>query len=266
MTEAPLLRVRNVIREFGGVVAVNGVTFDVAEGTTLGLVGPNGAGKTTLFNLIAGALPPTSGRVILGGRDVTHWSASRRCRLGMARSFQNLSLMTSETVLTNVLAKLHTCTEYSVVDPWVRPGLVRRRESALCERAMEWIHRMGLDNYAHTPITGLSFGLARRAELAGLLAMQPRLLLLDEPTAGLAGPAADTLLTALRAVQEEHGVTVVVIAHDMGFVMEYAREVVVMADGRVIARGEPAFVRRHPAVIEAYLGSPRGLAQAEVAS
>ena len=183
----------------------------------------------------------------------------------MARSFQNLGIMAEETVLTNVMARLHVSAEYGPLDPWVRSGRVRRREAALLARAHEAMHAMGLDNYAHTPVRNLSFGLARRAEVAGLLATSPRLLLLDEPTAGLSGPATEDLFRALRTVQEERGVTVLIIAHDLNFVMAFARRVVVMAEGRVIARGTPDAVRRDPQVVEAYLGTGGERAALEVA-
>jgi branched-chain amino acid transport system ATP-binding protein len=262
----PLLHVRNLIREFGGLVAVNGVTLDVHQGSTVALIGPNGAGKTTLFNLVAGALSPTSGAILIDGVDVTRWPASRRCGLGIARSFQNVGIIPQETVLTNVLARLHAQSGYSPLDPWCRSGRVRRREDVLRSRALTAIHTMGLDRYADSPVNTLSFGLARRAEVAGMLATEPRLLLLDEPSAGLSGPATEDLFSALRTVQEERGVTVMIIAHDLGFVMGYARDVVVMAEGRVIARGTPAEVRANPAVIEAYLGSAPATAGMAAAS
>jgi len=251
-----IVEVDDLVKHFGGLHAVDGVTLAVEPGETLAVIGPNGAGKTTLFNLIAGAETPTSGRIRIRGTDVTDEAAYRRTALGVTRSFQSLGLMPRESVLTNVLAKLHGEARYSVIDPILRPWRVRREESRLRDLARHWIEAVGLGDRAESPVRDLSFGLARRAEMAAILATNPALVLLDEPSAGLTSEATKDLLGLLEEMRAEHGTTILLIGHDLGFVLQIADRVIAMQSGTVLAEGTPEEIRDHPAVVEAYLGQP----------
>jgi branched-chain amino acid transport system ATP-binding protein len=248
-----LLEVDDATLAFGGLQALGGVSLTVEEGAIVGLIGPNGAGKTTLFNSISGLQALDGGRVVLRGRDVTALPAHRRAALGIGRSFQHLGLMMDETVRTNVLAAQHLGAGYSDVDLLTRPWRWWRAERRLHTRADAALAAVGLESDAHRPVRDLSFAAARAVELAAVLVEEPALMLLDEPTTGLDLTEVDELQRTIERVRAA-GTTVLVIAHDVGFVMGLCDHVYVLAQGRLLAEGPPTAIQDDPAVVEAYLG------------
>ena len=249
-----LLELRDVSISFGGVRALREVSLDVDEGRIVGLIGPNGAGKTTLFNVVSGLLRADAGSVVFGGVEMARMPAHRRAAIGVGRSFQNLGLMNGQTVATNVLALLHRSASYSPVDVFVRPWRWVTGERELALRCQEVLAEFGLEDEAHRPVADLSFAKARFVELAAVVAERPRLMLLDEPTTGLDIAETARLAEILQAIRAA-GATVLVVAHDVEFVMRVCDHVYVLAEGQLLFDGNPAEVRAHPAVVEAYLGS-----------
>jgi branched-chain amino acid transport system ATP-binding protein len=248
-----LLELRKIGRSFGGVRALDDVSLDVEEGSIVGLIGPNGAGKTTLFNVVSG-LQPAEGSVVFDGREIGHLPPHRRALLGIARSFQNLGLMMDETAETNVLASLHRSAGYSAADVLLRPLKRVAREHALRDRAAAALDRFGLLDDRDRLVADLSFAKARFVEIAAVVAEEPRLMLLDEPTTGLDLGEIQTLITALEDIKAR-GTTMLIVAHDVGFVMQMCDEVYVLAEGRLLFHGPPEAVQSDESVIAAYLGT-----------
>ena len=251
----PLLELVEVSRRFGGLLALNRVSLRVEEGQTVGLIGPNGAGKTTLFNLISGVTSPSSGRILWRGEPIGHLREDRINRLGIARTFQNLRLFGPLSCLENVLVGLHHRGRGPLAAALLaRPGF-RRQQDELRSQALELLEQLDLAAAAHQPAASLAYGLQRRLEIARALATGPRLLLLDEPAAGM-NPAEKGELSALiRLLKHEFGLTVLVIEHHVPLVMGLCDRIAVFNFGERIAEGPPEAVRRDPAVIAAYLGA-----------
>src|SRR6516165_6381601 len=251
---APLLDVRDVALRFGGIVALDGVSFDLDEGQILGLIGPNGAGKTTLFNCLSRLYTPNRGDILFQGGSLLDRPPHRIAEIGIARTFQNLALFPRQSVLDNVRIGGHTASRGDFLGDTLRLPWVRRREKALEETAWGLIDALDLGEVAQDPPEGLPLGTRKRIELARALAAQPKLLLLDEPAGGLNHEEVAELGTLIRSIRDQLHITVLLVEHHMGLVMGLSDQVVVLNFGRVIADGSPDEVRDNTAVTEAYLG------------
>jgi branched-chain amino acid transport system ATP-binding protein len=252
---APLLSVQGVTLRFGGVVALDDVTFDVMPGQIAGLIGPNGAGKTTLFNCLSRLYQPSAGEILFENRSVLSVPRHKISAIGIGRTFQNVALFDRLTVLENVMVGRHSQTNAGFVENAFRLPSVGREEAAIRERAMGLIEFMNLGVFTHRVAAGLPFPIRKRVELARALAAEPKLLLLDEPAAGLNHEEVHTLEGQIRRLRDVQGVTVLLVEHHMSLVMSVSDKVVVVNFGRKIADGRPDEVRQNADVIRAYLGT-----------
>ncbi|MFN0025721.1 MAG: ABC transporter ATP-binding protein [Acidimicrobiales bacterium] len=249
-----LLEVRDITVRFGGIVALDGLTFDIEESQICGLIGPNGAGKTTMFNVVSRIYDATEGSITYDGQDLLALPAHEMSRHGIYRTFQNLALWPGMTVLENVMVGDHSNTKQGFLTAALRIG-TRKEEKDLRSRAYAALQELDLHQYAFAPAAGLPFGTLKRIEIARALIGKPRLLMLDEPASGLTHQEVDELADTIRQLRDRHGLTVLLVEHHMKMVMAISEHIVVLNFGQKIAQGGPDEVRNNPAVIEAYLGS-----------
>jgi branched-chain amino acid transport system ATP-binding protein len=248
-----MLVVQNIRKHFGGLTALNGVSFEVSQGTLTAVIGPNGAGKTTLFNIVSGLLPPTAGTITFQGVDVTGWQPHRIARAGLSRTFQNIQLFPTLNALENVIAARCCRTHSTLLEALLflpRDRLERRRSREIAEELLAWV---GIAAHRFLMPRELPYGDQRRLEIARALATEPALLMLDEPTAGMSHLEAQELMGLVGRLKER-GTTILLIEHNMHLVMSYSDKIVVLNFGKRIAEGSATAIQTNPEVIEAYLG------------
>lgn len=250
-----IYQAQHITKAFGGLVAVDDVTFDIPKGSIVSIIGPNGAGKTTFFNILTGLYKPTSGRLVFEGSDVTQKRPDQITAAGVARTFQNIRLFGTMTGTENVMVGEHARMKAGLLGSILRPPRVRKEEIEVRDKAHELLEYVGIKRDLHDNLSiELSYGDQRRVEVARALASDPDLLLLDEPTAGMNPNESATFTDFMHKVREDRGLTILLIEHDMKVVMGVSERITVLDHGEKIAEGDPQTVRENPRVVEAYLG------------
>ena len=249
-----LLELENVSIAFGGLKAIDNVSFSIEEGTIVGLIGPNGAGKTTMFNIITANYKPTSGKVTFCGKDISRFKPNVIVNLGIARTFQNIRLFSSMSVLENVLIGLHNDAKYTFFEAMFRVGRYFKEEKRIKNRAIELLEYLGMGDKINLPANSLSYGNSRKVEIARALATNPKLLLLDEPAAGMNPKETEELCELILKMKKDFNLSVLLIEHDMPFVNRLCSEVLVLDYGKKLFNGTPQDAINNKEVIAAYLG------------
>lgn len=254
MHSSHLLSVKDLSMRFGGLLAVDGFSIDLDEKQILGIIGPNGAGKTTVFNCISGFYTPTGGSIVLRGESIAGLGSHKVACKGVVRTFQNVRLFKRMTVLENLMVAQHQKARVSVLAGLFNTSSFRRQEAEAIERSMHWLDYMGLRDFANREAGNLAYGHQRRLEIARCMITEPRVLMLDEPAAGLNPQEKIDLQGLIRQLRDQYGVAILLIEHDMGLVMGVSERITVMEYGKPIAHGTPEEVKNNERVIKAYLG------------
>jgi branched-chain amino acid transport system ATP-binding protein len=249
-----ILTIDKISKRFGGVLAVKDFSLELDRKQTAGIIGPNGAGKTTIFNLISGIYKTDSGSILLGDENITHLSQENIARRGIARTFQNIRLFKGLNVLENVKAAYDSTTRYPMLQAFIRLGGVRKEEKRIEAEALDCLELVGLTSYAYEKPDNLAYGLQRKLEIARALALKPKVLLLDEPAAGLNSDELMELVEFIKEIRAKLGFSVIVIEHRMHVIMELCQRIYVQDFGISIAEGTPEEIQSNPKVLEAYLG------------